>query len=129
MIVSLYRWTGGAIGGRMGPNPVLLLTTTGRKSGRPHTVPVSYFETNGEVFIVASNGGKPQHPAWYLNLLAHPEVTIQRGRNVQRATAITADPEQHARLWAYVIATAPSYGNYQKRATRQIPIVLLHMGS
>jgi F420H(2)-dependent quinone reductase len=98
MMVSLYRWTGGAIGGRMGPNPVLLLTTTGRKSNMAHTIPLSYFEADGTLFLVASNGGQPQHPAWYLNLLVHPAVTIQRGRSIQAATATAADADQRARL-------------------------------
>jgi deazaflavin-dependent oxidoreductase (nitroreductase family) len=127
MMVSLYRWTGGAIGGRMGPNPVLLLTTTGRKSGAAHTVPLGYFEAAGDLFIVASNGGAPQHPAWYLNLVANPTVTIQRGRSIQTAAATTADAEKQARLWEHLIATAPAYGTYRTKTTRAIPIVLLRV--
>jgi deazaflavin-dependent oxidoreductase (nitroreductase family) len=129
MMVSAYRWSGGAIGGRMGPNKVLLLTTTGRKSGKAHTIPLSYFETDGALFIVASNGGQPRHPAWYLNLLANPTVTIQRGKSIQKATATTADADQRAQLWAHVVATAAAYGKYQTKTTREIPIVLLRVTS
>lgn len=123
--VSLYRWTGGVVGGRMGRNRVLLLTTTGRRSGTAHTIPLSYFESDGALFVVASNGGQPQHPAWYLNLLANPTVTIQRGRNIQTATAAPVERERRALMWAHVVTVAPSYAHYQRRATREIPIVVL----
>jgi hypothetical protein len=83
VIVLLYRLTYGRIGGRMMGNPVLLLTTIGRKSGKAHTIPLAYFEADGSLFIVASNGGAPRHPAWYLKLVTNPAGAIQRGRDVQ----------------------------------------------
>lgn len=125
LMVALYRWTGGAIGGRMGRNRVVLLTTTGRRSGRAHTVPVAYFESEGNLFVVASNGGRPQQPDWYLNLLAHPAVTIQRGRTTQTATALSVTGSRRALLWAHVVAMSPGYAHYQRHAPREIPIVVL----
>jgi deazaflavin-dependent oxidoreductase (nitroreductase family) len=124
-LVTLYRWSGGAIGGRVGTNRVLLLTTTGRRSGRPHTVPVGYFDAGDTLYIVASNSGSPRHPAWYVNLLVNPSVTIQRGRTVQTATAVPAEGERRLRLWEHLLTVAPSYGRYQHNNTREIPIVVL----
>jgi F420H(2)-dependent quinone reductase len=125
MIVLLYRLTYGRIGGRMMGNPVLLLTTIGRKSGKAHTIPLAYFEAAGSLFLVASNGGAPRHPAWYLNVVANPTVAIQRGRAVQEATATAASPERQAELWQRLIAMAPMYARYQHNSAREIPIVLL----
>jgi deazaflavin-dependent oxidoreductase (nitroreductase family) len=125
LMVSLYRLTNGAIGGRMGPNPVLLLTTTGRKSGKPHTVPLSYFEDGQLRFLVASNGGQDRPPAWYLNLTANPRVEIQIKGDRKTVTATTASPAERELLWQRVIARAPSYDAYRRKTTRVIPIVLL----
>jgi deazaflavin-dependent oxidoreductase (nitroreductase family) len=124
VMVGLYRRTGGRIGGRVGSTPVLLLTTTGRKSGVPHTVPIGYFDRNGVRFVVASNAGAPRHPAWYFNLTAHPEVRVETGRDAYKATAATATGEERAQLWDFVMETAPPYRRYQ-RATRVIPLVIL----
>jgi deazaflavin-dependent oxidoreductase (nitroreductase family) len=125
VVVLFYRMTYGRIGGRMLGNPVLLLTTIGRKSGMAHTVPLEYFEADGSLFIVTSNGGAPRHPAWYPNLVANPAVAIQRGREVQMAEATPASPERQAELWQRLIATAPMYARYQHNSAREIPIVLL----
>jgi len=125
LIVRLYRLTNGAIGGRMGQQPVLLLTTTGRKSGRPHTVPISYFMDGETRFIVASNGGADRNPAWYLNLTAHPQVEMQAKGERSSATATPATPDERARLWAQAIAAAPNYARYQHNTQREIPIILL----
>lgn len=123
-IVGVYRRTGGRIGGRVGPTPVLLLTTTGRKSGLPHTTPVGYFDQGDVRFIVASNGGAPRHPAWYFNLTAHPEVQVEVGRDTYHAVARVATGEERTRLWDYVMETAPPYRRYQ-RVAREIPLVVL----
>jgi F420H(2)-dependent quinone reductase len=122
--VSLYRLTGGAIGGRVGPEPVLLLTTTGRKSGQRHTVPVSYFEDGSTLFVIASNAGRENHPAWYLNLSAHPRAEIEIKRSRRQVTARTATPEEREHLLAYV-ATQNPRRNEQTPTTRQIPVVIL----
>ncbi len=123
--VSLYRLSSGAIGGRMGSTRILLLTTTGRKSGKEHVVLLGYFKDGETPFVVASHGGSDNHPAWYLNLVAHPQVVAQIGGKRAPYTAEVASPDERARLWAQVIATAPSYAPLQQTTTREIPIVLL----
>lgn len=122
--VSLYRMTGGAIGGRMGPERVLLLTTTGRKSGQRHTVPVSYFEDGSMLFVIASNAGRESHPAWYLNLTSHPNADIEIKRSRRQVMARVATPEERERLLAYVATQNPRRSE-QTPTTRQIPVVIL----
>lgn len=123
--VALYRWTNGRLGSRMGPARVLLLTTIGRLSGRPHTVALAYFEDGPVLFVVASNNGSDRHPAWYLNLTARPQVEIQI-KSVRRQTlATTATPEERERLWARLATEAKQYTRYQSGTSREIPIVLL----
>ena len=124
-MVRLYRLTNGAIGGSMGRLPVLLLTTTGRKSGRPHTIPITYFMDGETRFLVASNGGAPRNPAWYLNLMAHPQVELQIKGERSVATVAPAPPDERTRLWALVVAAAPMYARYQQNTTREIPLVTL----
>lgn len=127
IMVALYRWSGGAIGGRMGLAHVMLLTTTGRKSGQPHTIPISYFDAgNGATFIVASNGGSDRNPAWYFNLIANTHAEIQIGRTRTSATATIAAPEERVRLWQRLVAVAPMYQGYERKTGREIPIVVLH---
>lgn len=123
-MVGMYRRTGGRIGGRVGSTPVLLLTTTGRKSGLPHTVPIGYFDWGEVRFVVASNAGSPRNPAWYLNLVAHPEVRVETGHDAYSAIATPATGDERARLWNYLMETTPSYRRYQ-RAAREIPLVVM----
>jgi deazaflavin-dependent oxidoreductase (nitroreductase family) len=122
---SLYRLTGGRFGGKVAGLPVLLLTTTGRKTGTQRTVPLGYFE-NGEAYvIVGSKGGAPQHPAWYLNLEAHPEVGVQVGSEQRQMLARRASPEEAERLWPAILERAPLYAKYRAKTRREIPLVLL----
>jgi deazaflavin-dependent oxidoreductase (nitroreductase family) len=121
----VYRWTGGFVGGNAGGMPTLLLTTTGRKTGQPRTVPLPYFEHDGGLAVVASFAGNPKNPAWYENLVADPDVEVQLQRRRFRATATTASAEQRPALWAGIVARAPMYGEYQRMTERQIPVVLL----
>src|SRR6185437_14619495 len=95
---GLYRLSGGRLGRALGPMQVLLLTTTGRKSGKARTWPLTYFRDGDRLLLVASAGGEPKHPAWYLNLRANPAVTIQLGRHKRRMTAATATGTERARL-------------------------------
>jgi deazaflavin-dependent oxidoreductase (nitroreductase family) len=122
--VALYRWTGGAVGGRVGPESVLLLTTTGRKSGQRHTVPVSYFEEGLTLFVIASNAGRESNPAWYLNLVANPSAEIEVKRSRRRVTARVANPQEREHLLAYV-ATQNPRRNERTPTTRQVPVVIL----
>ena len=124
--VFLYRLTGGVIGGRVQTLPVLLLTTTGRTSGKPRTVPVAYLRDGSTNVIIASYAGLPRHPAWFLNLESHPEATIQVKKRQMQVKTETANPEKKRELWARLMEVAPGYANYQKRTTRDIPMVILH---
>jgi len=104
---------------------VLLLTTTGRKSGKARTAPLGCFDHQDGYVIVASNAGQPTHPAWYLNLKSNPHVTVQVLDKVIPVTAEVLSGKARAQAWQNVIATAPSYAAYEKRTTREIPLVLL----
>lgn len=123
---TIFRLTGGRIGSNLFGVPVLLLTVRGRRSGRRLTFPLCYIEDGGDWIIVASKGGDPKHPDWYLNLVANPKVRIElRGRSVA-VLAETVSAEEKARLWPRVVAVYPPYESYQKRAgTRDIPLVRL----
>ena len=121
-----YRLTGGVIGGRGGKKRFLLLTTTGRKSGRPWTTPLTYTRDGDDLVFIASNGGSDRHPAWYLNLKAGPRATVQAGRERLAVRAETAAPDQRERLWSRWVAIYPGYEAYRKRTKREIPVVVLH---
>jgi F420H(2)-dependent quinone reductase len=123
--VGLYRLSEGKLGGSMRGFKFLLLTTTGRKSGKTRTVPLGLFDRPGGYLIVASNSGQPTHPAWYHNLKSHPQVTVQVFDKVIPVTAEVLSGEARARAWQQVTATAPAYAEYEKRTPREIPVVLL----
>jgi proline iminopeptidase len=105
--------------------PSLLLTTTGRKSGERLIVPLFYGKAGGSFFVVASKGGAPEHPGWYKNMLASPEVEIQVGTERMRARARTAAGEERARLWEQALEFWPPYEDYRKKTEREIPVVVL----
>lgn len=121
----LYRVSGGRLGGKMMGMPVLLLTTTGRKSREPRTSPLMYFPEGDACVVIASNAGEPKHPAWWLNLEKDPRATIQRGTKMTAVTTRAAQGEERARLWAKLVQLEPSYETYRQRTTRQIPVVVL----
>lgn len=130
-LVTLYRWTGGAIGGKMVHTRILLLTTTGRRTGRTHTIPIAYFDVddtpdNRDIFIVASNAGRDRNPAWYFNLTANPRAEVQIRRERATMSATVASPEERARLWRRLVAVAPEYAPYEHMKIREVPIVVLH---
>ncbi|MDX6441354.1 MAG: hypothetical protein QOE43_1083 [Gaiellaceae bacterium] len=112
-----YTWREGS--------PILLLTTTGRKSGTERTMPLIFGEADGSQVLVASRGGAPEHPAWYLNLEANPEVGVQVKADKFRARARTAEGEERERLWKAMNEIWPHYDEYQTKTTRQIPVVVL----
>lgn len=103
----------------------LLLTTTGRKSGEKFIFPLYYGETGRSFFVIASKGGAPQHPGWYRNLTANPEVEVQVGTRKITARARTAIGGERARLWQKALEFWPPYADYQKKTERQIPVVVL----
>lgn len=121
----LYRSSGGRIGGKIGNNPVLLLTTKGRKSGKQRTVPVMYFMDGPAYVVTASAGGAPKNPAWFHNVRSNPQATIETGRQRINVVGEVASPEKRNELWTHLLEIAPGFANYQKRTSRQIPIVLL----
>ena len=103
----------------------LLLTTVGRKSGKPIVLPLIYGKDGNNYLIVASKGGAPEHPAWYLNLAAKNLVEVQAGEKKFRAVARTAQGEERKRLWNLMADVYPPYNDYQKQTSREIPVVVL----
>jgi deazaflavin-dependent oxidoreductase (nitroreductase family) len=105
--------------------PSLLLTTTGRKSGEKFIFPLFYGKTGDSYIIVASKGGAPEHPGWYKNLLANPEVEVQVGTKKLKAKARTVAGEERGRLWTEALKFWPPYADYAKKTEREIPVVVL----
>jgi deazaflavin-dependent oxidoreductase (nitroreductase family) len=123
---GLYRATGGKLFGRMGKSPILLLNTVGRKTGKKRTSPLLYVMDGEDFIIIASKGGAPTHPAWYLNLRANPEATVEIGDREVHVEAEVADPKEKARLWQKMVEMYPTYNAYQRKTEREIPLLLLH---
>jgi deazaflavin-dependent oxidoreductase (nitroreductase family) len=123
----VFRLTGGRLGGRFrGGAPVGLLTTTGRRSGQRRTTPLIYLEDADRVVLVASQGGLPKHPIWYLNLSASHLVDFQKPRgSALRYRARTANAEEKRALWPRLCAIYRDYDDYQARTDRPIPVVIL----
>jgi F420H(2)-dependent quinone reductase len=114
------------VGGRIGAGRVLLLTTIGRRSGRPRTAPLAYLPDGGRLVVIAAFGGADVHPAWFLNLLACADVEVElAGQPMRRMRASPAPPELHASLWHKATALYPRCAAYQRRTTRPIPVVIL----
>jgi deazaflavin-dependent oxidoreductase (nitroreductase family) len=124
---AVLKVTGGRFGWDVANMPVVELTTTGRKSGRPHTVLLTSPVRDGDaVVVVASRGGADHHPAWFLNLRANPDVEAKVGNESRRKMrARVAEPDERARLWPQVVAKYKGYGDYQAKTQREIPLVLL----
>jgi deazaflavin-dependent oxidoreductase (nitroreductase family) len=121
----LYRLSRGKIGGRMFNNPVLLLTTTGRKTGKRRVTPLLYVPDGPNMVLIASNGGARAHPAWYFNLQARPVTEVQVGSRKLRVRAQDAGPKERQRLWPVAVSAYSGYAGYQERTQREIPIVIL----
>ena len=122
---SVYRATGGRVGGRVVGSPVLLLVTTGRRTGKERTTPLLYLKDGGNFVIVASNGGTAKAPAWWLNLKARPEAVVEVGGRKLRVGAAEAEGEEKRRLWARLVGMYPAYEDYQRKTDREIPVVVL----
>ncbi|SDI30084.1 deazaflavin-dependent oxidoreductase, nitroreductase family [Actinokineospora alba] len=123
--IQRYVETDGADGYLFNGYPTLLLTTRGRKSGQLRRTALIFGESDGRYLLVASNGGAVKHPAWYLNLAADPEVTVQIRGEVFAARARTATPEEKPELWAAMVEVFPTYASYQRKSPRDIPVVVL----
>ena len=125
---SLYSWTGGIVGGNAGGLATLLLTTTGRRTGKARTVPLPYFRDSERYVVIASNAGQERNPAWLENLLATPEVRLQIGFEKRSAQATVATGSERERIWRDVVASAPMYADYQRVTAREIAVVVLLLG-
>ena len=121
-----YRASGGRIGHRVpGLPPMLLLDHVGARSGQPRTSVLLYVEDGGDVVIVASKGGYPKHPAWFHNLRAHPDAAVQIGSERRRVRARIASPSERERLWPRAVEAYSGYADYERKADREIPMVIL----
>lgn len=120
-----YRASDGGLGGRIVGMPVLLLTTTGRRSGRPRTTALTYLPDGRNLVIIASNGGAQQHPAWFLNLRAHPQAAVQVGKDRIAVRAHETAGEERDRLWIRAVRAYGGYAVYQSRTARTIPVIVL----
>jgi len=113
------------VGARLAGLDMLLLTTTGRKSGEPRTQPLACFADGDDWVVVASNGGQDHHPAWFLHLEACAAAQIQVGSEQRAVRAQVAEGAERARLWPWLVERNPIYGRYAKRTGRRIPVVVL----
>lgn len=123
--IRRYAETNGEDGHIWNGVPTLLLTTTGRKSGRQSVTPLIYGKDQDRYIVVASKGGHDYHPEWYLNLTANPEAQVQVAADKFSARARTADPAEKQRLWELMTQIWPDYDEYQFRTGRKIPVVIL----
>jgi F420H(2)-dependent quinone reductase len=123
---AVYRASGGRVAGELGNLPVLLLTTTGRKTGKQRTTPLLFIRDGEDLVVVASNGGMDWFPAWWLNLQQHSACVVAIGRERRDVIARKADSELRARLWPAFTGPYPGYLKYQARTVREIPLVILH---
>ena len=124
-IIDEFRANNGTVPSRPGQQ-ILLLHTVGAKSGLPRTNPVSYLEGDGCLYVFATKGGSPQHPDWYLNLTAHPNVSIEVGPETYEAAATTVPAPDRDRIYAEMVQARPHFGDYETKTTRVIPVVALH---
>lgn len=124
-IIEEFRANGGKVGGMWEGRPLLLLTTTGAKSGQRRTRPMMYKREGDRLFVFASKGGAPTNPDWYYNLLAHPEVTVEVGNETYDAVATPITGEERDRIYAQWAEMYPQFGEYQKKTTRTIPVIAL----
>ncbi len=121
----LYRCSGGRMGTTLRGEPVLLLTTTGRKSGQERTWPICYLRAGDELVLVASGAGAMRHPAWYLNLRANPRVSVQIGERTTTMVARRAREAERSRLWERFVRRYPVCAAYQRKSGREFPVVIL----
>jgi len=125
LAVFLYRVSGGKIGGSVNGFPVLLLTTTGRKSGKTHTNPVAYIQQGDEYLISASYAGQPKNPAWFLNLEKTPDAKIELSGKSMNVHAEIASSDERTQLYELFKAKGSNFVEYEKKTTRKIPVIRL----
>jgi deazaflavin-dependent oxidoreductase (nitroreductase family) len=124
-IIEEFRTNGGKVGGRFEGAPLLLLHSTGAKSGQERINPMMYLADGGSYVVFASKAGAPTNPDWYHNVVAHPAVSIELGDGTISAVARVADGETRERLWSQQKQLYPGFADYESKTTRQIPVVIL----
>jgi deazaflavin-dependent oxidoreductase (nitroreductase family) len=124
-VITEFRANQGQVGGQYANRPLLLLTTTGAKSGRALTRPLAYTRDGERLVVIASFGGGPKNPSWYHNLVANPEATVEVGSERFRVRATVATGEERQRLYNRQAEQMPAFTEYQKKTTRQIPVIVL----
>ncbi|QBD75247.1 nitroreductase family deazaflavin-dependent oxidoreductase [Ktedonosporobacter rubrisoli] len=124
-VIEEFRASGGHVGGRLAGAPLLLLTTTGAKSGEPRTTPLAYLSEGGHIYVFAGNRGAPTNPAWYHNLVAHPDVTVELGSEKFEARAIVLESAEGERLGKIQVQKIPALADLMTKITRKVPTVLL----
>jgi deazaflavin-dependent oxidoreductase (nitroreductase family) len=124
-LIGEFRANEGKVGGMFAGAPMLLLTTTGAKSGRTHVVPLVYTVDGGRMVVMGSKGGASTHPDWYYNVRANPEVTVEVGTDAFAARATVAEGVERQRLFDQMAAQMPGFAEYQRNTTRQIPVIVL----
>ena len=124
-LVQQFRADRSSNGDAFKGRPLLLLTTTGARSGQRRATPMMYVRDGERLLVIASNAGAPKHPDWYYNLLAHPQVTVEVGRETYEATARVTEGEERQRLWNRIVEQYPFFADHQAKVTREIPVVAL----
>ncbi len=124
-LIEEYRATGGKVSGMFERAPLLLLTTTGAKSGQPRTSPIVHAKDGDDLVVFGSYAGADRHPDWYHNLVANPRVTVELGDESFEADAVVTDGEERDRLFAAQVAAMPPFAEYERKTSRVIPVVRL----
>jgi deazaflavin-dependent oxidoreductase (nitroreductase family) len=124
-LIDEFRTNGGRVTGMFEGRPVVLITTTGAKSGAKRTTPIVYTTDGDNLVIIASKGGAPTNPDWFHNVVANPDVTVELPNETFEARARVAEGDERERLWRAMADRMPNFDEYQKGTTRQIPVVVL----
>ena len=124
-VIKEFRENGGEVTGRFAGAPLLLLTTTGAKSGEKRTTPLAFSSDGDDIIIIASYAGNPKHPAWFLNMRANPEVTIELPNETFITNAVIPEGEERQRLFDQQAAKMPAFKEYQAKTSRQIPVIVI----
>ena len=124
-IIEEFRANEGKVGGPFAGAPMALLTTIGAKTGQPHTTPLVYLQAGDQIAVIASMGGAPRHPQWYWNIRANPDVTVEVGTERYAAKARITEGAERDELFAKQVALLPTFGEYQQRTSRVIPVIVL----
>ena len=124
-LIEDFRANRGKSDNPMAGRPLLLLTTTGAKSGQPRTTPMMYIPDGDNLLVIASNAGAPTHPDWYHNLVAHPEVTVEVKNETYDAIATVAEGPERQKLWNKLVELYPFFADHQAKVSRQIPVIVL----